>query len=626
MAKEPLTVGKYSDVTLIARGGMGAVYKAMHPTLNRPVILKKLTLRGKSTFGERFKREARILMDFHHDDIVTVFDHFKQGSSFFIVMEYVEGLSLEGLIKEHRYLDSIISAYILLHASKALGYAHNRGVVHRDIKPANILLSRDGAVKLADFGIAASAEDTDSGLTSEGMTLGTPSYMAPEQFENSRNVDGKADIYSLGVMAYEMSTGKRPFPGAFTPELISAKHKGKYPRPQKYVPGIAKPLLQIIRKAMHARPKRRYSTVDPLIRQARKMLGPYRKADLREYMGALVRGEKDVHPPVPRKRIVRRIVQYAAGVFCLGLILFSAYKSTLIQPFFHNESYGRLRIEVELPGVDGAYSDIPVSVQLFSDDGDEIPMVAEPVLFPVPAQSDESNPKFTTLPLYILEGGYRMKTTWGGHILWRSFVQPGQKKIKDQSGTWAHTERVLVSVENSYAVNLKLQVNDAITGRSIINSARIVAENSDGENFDISHVTVTSGRVWKFRITADGYVEQLYSLYVKPEETNLTLAADLLPQPVSVSLIDLPDGTELELNDSTFIRTYSRNSEAENYALVPVRMQRPYPQEILLPPGNYRLTAKLKKTQKSIDFSASSEEKVRLRFSFVDDVLSIEKQ
>ncbi len=626
MAKESLTVGKYSDVTLIARGGMGAVYKAMHPTLNRPIILKKLTLRGKSTFGERFKREARILMDFHHDDIVTVFDHFKQGSSFFIVMEYVEGLSLEGLIKEHRYLDSVVCAYILLHASKALGYAHNRGVVHRDIKPANILLSRDGAVKLADFGIAASADDTDSGLTSEGMTLGTPSYMAPEQFENSRNVDGKADIYSLGVMAYEMSTGKRPFPGAFTPELISAKHKGKYTGPHKYVPGIAKPLLKIIKKAMHARPKRRYSSVDPLIRQARKMLAPYKKEDLKEYIGALVRGEKDIHPPVPRRRLVKTVLQYAAGVVCVGMLLFAAYTSTLIQPLFRNNSYGRLRIEVEIPKVQGAYSAIPATVQLYSDDGNEIPLAASPLLFSVPFVEQDKVSRLTTLPLFIPEGGYRIKTTWGGHIIWNSFVQPGQSKIKEQPGAWAHTEKVSVPVKDSYAVNMKLDITDALTGRSIIDSAYVSVEDNQGRVMNISQAAVSSGKVWKFRINAPGYVEQMYSLFIKPEETHLTLSADLLPLPVVLSLSGLPEGTELEINGTTFIRTYSRQGKEGNYALVPVQMVRPYPGDILLTPGNYRLSAKLKKAEKSIDFSAAPDQKIRLEFSYGDNELSIEKR
>ena len=148
MAKQPDKIDKYNEVSLIARGGMGAVYKAVHPTLNRPVILKKLTLRGQSSFAERFKREARILMDFRHDDIVTVFDHFKQGSSYYIVMEYVEGSSLEELLREHRYLDSLVCAYIVFHSARALAYAHDRGVIHRDIKPANILISREGAIKL----------------------------------------------------------------------------------------------------------------------------------------------------------------------------------------------------------------------------------------------------------------------------------------------------------------------------------------------------------------------------------------------------------------------------------------------------------------------------------------------
>lgn len=236
MAKIPESIDKYKVEALIAQGGMGAVYKALHPTLKRPVIIKKLTLRGSADIAERFKREARILMDFRHEGVVDMYDHFKLGQSYYIVLEYVDGGSLEEVVKKHRYLENGVAAYILYHAAVALHYAHEKKVVHRDIKPANLLLSRAGEVKLVDFGIAVSDTDSDEGLTREGMTLGTPSYMAPEQFQNTKNVDRRADIYSLGVLAYEMLTGKKPFPGGFSPELIANIQKGRYPSPGNSIP------------------------------------------------------------------------------------------------------------------------------------------------------------------------------------------------------------------------------------------------------------------------------------------------------------------------------------------------------------------------------------------------------
>jgi serine/threonine protein kinase len=211
-AKIPESIGKYKVRELLAQGGMGAVYAAEHPTLERTVIIKKLTLRGSADVRERFRREAQIMMDLRNDAIVDVYDHFREGSFYYIVLEYVDGVSLDRLIRERRYLPERIAILILREAARGLAYAHGRNVVHRDIKPANILVSTAGEVKIVDFGIATihGIEGHESELTREGMTLGTPSYMAPEQFQSSRSVDRRADIYSLGIVWYEMVTGRRP--------------------------------------------------------------------------------------------------------------------------------------------------------------------------------------------------------------------------------------------------------------------------------------------------------------------------------------------------------------------------------------------------------------------------------
>lgn len=175
MEKAPVRrIGKYEIISKVAEGGMGALYKARHPTLDRTVLLKKLTLRGGSQFIERFKREARMMMDFKNDHIVQVHDHFKEGSHYYIVEEYVDGMSLDALIRRERYLSNDAVILILYEVCKALKYAHDKQVIHRDIKPGNILLSRQGEVKLVDFGIATSLEDTEDGLTRDGMVLGTP--------------------------------------------------------------------------------------------------------------------------------------------------------------------------------------------------------------------------------------------------------------------------------------------------------------------------------------------------------------------------------------------------------------------------------------------------------------------
>ncbi|MCB1320297.1 MAG: serine/threonine protein kinase, partial [Leptospiraceae bacterium] len=242
-------VGKYTIHRLIAQGGMGKIYKARHPTLKRDIILKRLNVTGNRTIDRRFLREARLMMDFRHDHIVQVYDHFKEGPFYYIAMEYIDGISLADLIDKHRYLRNDVALLIFYEICKALKYAHDRGVIHRDIKPENILISRRGEVKLTDFGIARADDSRLEGLT-RNMTLGTPAYMSPEQLENSSRVDCRSDIYSLGVVLYRMVTGRCPFPGNITPETITLITMGRYRPPQKINPKISGFIRRVIRRAM----------------------------------------------------------------------------------------------------------------------------------------------------------------------------------------------------------------------------------------------------------------------------------------------------------------------------------------------------------------------------------------
>ena len=253
-------IGKYLIKNKIAEGGMGAIYKATHPTLKKDVILKKLTLRGNSAIVERFKREAQLMLEFSNDNIVQVYDHFREGSSYYIVMEYIDGISLAKLIEKKRFLPNETALLIFREVCKALHYAHAKGVIHRDIKPDNVLISKSGEVKLTDFGIARSEDCDEECLTSAGMTLGTPTYMSPEQIDDSSKVDRRSDIYSMGVVLYVMTTGKSPFPSNLVPQTINAIQKGKYIRPEKLNPQIFSIIKRIVKKSMHCKIKRRAFT------------------------------------------------------------------------------------------------------------------------------------------------------------------------------------------------------------------------------------------------------------------------------------------------------------------------------------------------------------------------------
>jgi len=236
-------------LSLIGRGGMGAVYKARQPALDRFVALKILPPAAAADpgFAERFNREARALARLNHPNIVAVHDFGKVDALHYLVMEFVDGANLREVERAGR-LEPEQTLAIVPQICEALQFAHNEGIVHRDIKPENILLDKKGRVKITDFGIAKiiSVPAGKATLTGARDVVGTPHYMAPEQVEKPQTVDHRADIYSLGVVFYEMLTGELPL--------------GKFQPPSSKV-RIDVRLDEVVLHSLEKEPERRYQHV-----------------------------------------------------------------------------------------------------------------------------------------------------------------------------------------------------------------------------------------------------------------------------------------------------------------------------------------------------------------------------
>lgn len=302
-------LGKYNVLGEIGRGGMAVVYRARQESLDRIVAIKELDL-SRATQDpkamERFQQEAKASASLVHPSIITVHDFWEKSRKAYIAMEFVEGLELKEALGILGPLGPVTTARIAISLCNALSYAHERGVIHRDIKPGNVMLSAQGSVKLADFGIALVSGSAD--LTTTGQIIGTPSYMSPEQIRGEP-LGPAAEVFSLGAVLYEMVTGAKPFTG---PSDVAVTHAIIHKRPvriRKLSPRTPRRLVRVIMKCLKKKPGRRYATMDELAEALEKTL-PRKASSTREVVSALVakagqQGVGDVTIPLASRDRVR---------------------------------------------------------------------------------------------------------------------------------------------------------------------------------------------------------------------------------------------------------------------------------------------------------------------------------
>ena len=258
-------IGKYRVKSELGRGGMGAVYLAEQPGLGREVAIKELiqSAAADPVALKRFLQEAQVMARTSHPNLVQVHDLELMGTANYIVLEFVRGKSLRDRLNHGSI--PLPQVFAIMHGClQALDYAHKHAIVHRDMKPENVLLSDEGMVKVADFGIARLTDDSGVGgtATKTGTTVGTPQYMSPEQVASSK-VDGRSDLYSAGIMFYELVVGQPPFTAneADGPFTLMAKHVQAPPKPPSvHRPGLDMALEEVILKSIAKRPEDRFQT------------------------------------------------------------------------------------------------------------------------------------------------------------------------------------------------------------------------------------------------------------------------------------------------------------------------------------------------------------------------------
>ena len=350
-----LSIGGYALVRELGRSN-SIVYEAEDPKTGRRVALKVMelppTLSGteRTQRVERFQREARAASRVSHPNIVETYETGQDKGRLFVAMEFLEGKSLARILREEGKLDLKRATEVLLQMCAALTYAHSRGVVHRDVKPSNVMILPDGRVKLTDFGIARIRSDPR--MTVEGQTLGTPYYMSPEQVKG-QDVTSASDIFSCGVVFYEMVTGKKPFEGANIAE-IGLKIVGEEP---EYPPELSAPVVAVLRRALAKYPAARFATAEEFARAIRDPASaatrvPQPAPQAPANTGPTIATTPDWTPEQSEQAWMRaRVAAAAVAVLILAISLPSIYREhRAIQVVRGVERVSRQAIEAEQRG------------------------------------------------------------------------------------------------------------------------------------------------------------------------------------------------------------------------------------------------------------------------------------
>jgi serine/threonine protein kinase len=378
-----MNYGRYQIVKEIGKGSMGVVYKAHDPNLDMMIALKVLRQDrvDSESFVRRFIAEARVLGRLDHTNIVRVYNVDEDHGTAYIAMELIEGEALNDIMQRKRFSpEEIIQLGMTI--SNTLGYAHQKKVVHRDIKPSNILIKSDGVFKITDFGIAHIQDESAAEKTQAGEILGTPAYMSPEQV-TGRQVDGRSDIFSMGIILYELCTGTRPFKGENMTAIFHAITQEEPVEITQLNPAIPKKLSKVVMKCIRKNNDERFETGEAVTEAL--------KSCLQE-----IKPIKETAAPATQKKRNMIMAYAGAGVIAISFIAGGAY-------YYHSQH------KVEPPKIKEAVVSAVIKV-------DSKPPGAEVAI-------DNDSRGKTPVKLELMEGKHEVRLTLPNFHEWKAPVQ-----------------------------------------------------------------------------------------------------------------------------------------------------------------------------------------------------------
>jgi hypothetical protein len=500
---------------------------------------------------------------------------------------------------------------------KGLQYAHEKGVIHRDMKPGNILISNQGEVKLVDFGIATSLEHSEEGLTRDGMTLGTPSYIPPEQIDNAKTVDRRADIYSLGVVLYEMLTGKTPFPGSFTAETIALIHKGRYTPPKRVNPKVAPALAKIIAKSMKPNRRRRFQDLRQVIRRLERRIKRRDPATVRRALRRVIQGREigDIYRPRRSWVFWLFIGLFLSALLAAGgyYVYLKGYHYEIIRP----DQYGSLVVSARIPASYKDPKDIYIASVLYRETEGELIRIEDPDFRFRVRQGAEQEESYLleSERLYLETGRYRIKVNLEGQLHWESFFL-GSRTFQKQHLDTSAGRRLEIQLEQTPPLPLEVRyrATDIRSGEDLTGTTGFfVFLNNRWVRWNRRiAATLTTGTSYRFRVDHEGYYSQSFNLLIKPYQPLLQLDAQLIPYPGTLAIESNAEGLKVLLDDSPFY--LSAGKERVYGALEPLEAGS---RELVLDPGEYQLTIKKdEQLSRSVQVTVLAGQTVRVKVRY----------